>query len=55
MFCVNPQQHQPFVFVLLPQVLPADMSLEDTSLFYARAGVAAYDASVAAYKVRPSP
>lgn len=34
------------------QVLPADMTLEDTALFYARAGAAGYDAAVATYKVR---
>jgi hypothetical protein len=27
------------------------MSLEDTALFYARAGAAAYDAAIATYKV----
>lgn len=34
------------------QVLPAEMSLEDTALFYARAAAGAHDASIAAYKVR---
>lgn len=28
-----------------------DLSLEDTALFYARAGIAAYDASIAGWKV----
>lgn len=34
------------------EVLPADMSLEDTALFYARAGAAAYDAAIATYKLK---
>lgn len=33
------------------QVLPADMSLEETALFYARAGAAAADAAVVTYRV----
>lgn len=33
------------------QVLPAEMSLEDTALFYARTGAAAYDAAIVTYKV----
>lgn len=33
------------------QVLPADMSLADTALFYARASVAAADAAIVTYKV----
>jgi hypothetical protein len=36
--------------VALTQVLP-DLSLEDTALFFARAGAAAYDASIAGWKV----
>jgi hypothetical protein len=34
-----------------PQVLP-ELSLEDTALFFARAGAAAYDASITGWKVR---
>ena len=34
------------------QVLPSSYSLEDTALFFARAGGAAYDASIAGWKVK---
>lgn len=34
------------------EVLPKDLSLTDTALFFARTGVAAYDASIAGWKVR---
>lgn len=40
--------------MLVMQVLPQDFSLEDTALFFARAGAAAYDASIAAWKVKYS-
>lgn len=40
-----------FWLTIAREVLPADMSLEDTALFYARAGAAAYDAAIATYKV----
>jgi hypothetical protein len=33
------------------QVLPADMSLEETAMFYARAGAAAADAAIVTYRV----
>jgi hypothetical protein len=38
--------------LLQPQVLPDNLSLEDTALFFARAGAAAYDASIAVWKVK---
>jgi hypothetical protein len=38
----------------LLQVLPKDYSLEDTALFFARAGAASYDASIAGWKVKYS-
>eukprot|EP00775_Hariotina_reticulata_P009825 gene9825-9983_t len=37
------------------EVLPADLSIADTALFYARAAAAAYDASIAAWKVKYGP
>lgn len=43
-----------FWLTIAREVLPADMSLEDTALFYARAGAAAYDSAIATYRVSSS-